>query len=121
MPKRIASLLFARFLAVFGLLVLVPLFLSACVWFLSHTDISFFISTQTSFAHFTSSSRAWWILYSLGGPILAVMLLGVSLALEHEQGIGTFSRTGRHFILIAVGILLLPLVLGLCIHAILGT
>ena len=121
MSRRVASLLFARLLAVLGLLMLLPLFLSACIWFLSHTSIRFFISAQNSFAHFTSSSRTLWILYNVGGPVLALILLGVSFAVEQEQGDGTFSKTWKRSILIAAGICLLPLVLGLCIHAILGT
>src|SRR5947209_412868 len=50
-------------------------------------------------------------------PSSLVFLLVVSLILEQEQGVDAFSRAWKRFILIAVGICLFPLALGLCIHA----
>ena len=117
MSQRFASPLFARLLSLFGILVLLPPFLSTCTWFLRQAGLRFFVHVSPPAAPNQSLMAAW----TVAGPVFACMLLALSFTVQQEQGVAALSRRWRHSSLIVAGILLLPIALALSIHAMLST
>lgn len=119
MLTRSTTPLLAKCLSLLSILVLLPLSLSSSGWFLGKTGLSFF----GFFDHLPMldpTFRVWWILYVLVGPLFSLMLLVWSLVLEREKGVSALSTRWKRWSLIGAGLCILPVALGLCIHAIAG-
>ncbi len=117
MSQRVANLLFARTLSLLGIMVLLPPFLYTCVWFLDKAGISFFGYVDSLIVPYHSVAALWVV----GGPVVAIIALALSLVLEQEPGNSALSKRWICLSLIAAGILLFPEALALFVHAVVGT
>jgi hypothetical protein len=117
MSQRVANVLFARVLSLLSVMVLLPAFLYTCVWFLDKAGIRFFANADSLIAPYHSLTALW----VLGGPVLAIIVLALSVVIEQEPGTSALSLRWKCVSLIAAGILFFPVALALFVHAIVGT
>jgi hypothetical protein len=116
---RSSKSLVARCLSLLSVLLVLPLGLLLIGWFLSKTGIgflSFFDHLPTPNATF----RHWWLIYLLGGPLLALVLLIWSLLLKQERGTSALSSEWKLVTFMIVGMCLFVIAYAFLLHALAG-